>query len=259
MLCVPVFIIYIRQLSSFRVPRLWLLLLAIYNTLFWVYVNSFHEKTDKTRKYSKFAIFVCVVSRPMPDYHTLISHFRAFIMSTISNVFGLQLWNLAVLLILTCYFSWWGSFLWIEIQFMLISSRHIYIRSISIIHSTGSLKVCTWIIRKDGRNNLPDMSIRGNTLLVATFGLPCTICSFVRFLDFTFHSKFTNSESHFYLRKSISMCQKHTLYVEEMLRGTDARYHLSPWSPFSSQTTFERKTFNTTFILKAPIPRPYMW
>ena len=33
-------------------------------------------------------------------------------MSTIiSCVFGLQLWNLAVFLILTCSFSWWGSFL----------------------------------------------------------------------------------------------------------------------------------------------------
>ena len=30
----------------------------------------------------------------------------------IPRVFGLQLWNLAVLLILTCSFSWWGSFLW---------------------------------------------------------------------------------------------------------------------------------------------------
>ena len=41
-------------------------------------------------------------------------------------VFDLQLWNLAVLLILTCFFSWWGSFLW----FMLISSRHIWIMSV---------------------------------------------------------------------------------------------------------------------------------
>ena len=47
--------IYIRQLSSFRAPTLWLSiwlsLLAIFNTLFWVYFNLFHEKTDKTRKY----------------------------------------------------------------------------------------------------------------------------------------------------------------------------------------------------------------
>ena len=34
-------------------------------------------------------------------------------MSSIPDVFGLQLWNLAVLLILTCSFSWWGSFLWL--------------------------------------------------------------------------------------------------------------------------------------------------
>ena len=33
---------------------IWLSLLAIFNTLFWVYVHfSFHEKTDKTRKYSE--------------------------------------------------------------------------------------------------------------------------------------------------------------------------------------------------------------
>ena len=54
--------IYIRQLSSFRAPTLclsiWLSLLAIFNTLFWVYANIFHEKTDKTRKYSKAAISV---------------------------------------------------------------------------------------------------------------------------------------------------------------------------------------------------------
>ena len=47
-------------------------------------------------------------------------------MSTILSVFGLQLWNLAVFLILTCSFSWW-SFGWSN-QFMLISSRHICIR-----------------------------------------------------------------------------------------------------------------------------------
>ena len=53
--------INIQQLGSFGRPRglsIWLLLLAIFNTLFWVYVNFFQEKTDKTRKYSKSAIFV---------------------------------------------------------------------------------------------------------------------------------------------------------------------------------------------------------
>ena len=34
----------------------WLLLLAIFNTLFWVYVIFFHKKTDKTRKYLKSTI-----------------------------------------------------------------------------------------------------------------------------------------------------------------------------------------------------------
>ena len=37
---------------------IWLSLLAIFNTLFWVYANLFHEKTDKTREYSKSVIFV---------------------------------------------------------------------------------------------------------------------------------------------------------------------------------------------------------
>ena len=37
---------------------IWLLLLAISNTLLWVYANLFHEKMDKTRKYSKSTIFV---------------------------------------------------------------------------------------------------------------------------------------------------------------------------------------------------------
>ena len=51
--------IYTWQL---RAPRcglsIWLSSLARFNTLFWVYVNYFHEKTDKTRKYSKSAIFI---------------------------------------------------------------------------------------------------------------------------------------------------------------------------------------------------------
>ena len=37
---------------------IWLSLLAIFNTLFWVYADLFHEKTDERRKYSKSAIFV---------------------------------------------------------------------------------------------------------------------------------------------------------------------------------------------------------
>ena len=49
-------------------------------------------------------------------------------MSAIPRMFGLQLWNLAVLLILTRSFSWWGSFLSLfdEIQFMLITSQGLY-------------------------------------------------------------------------------------------------------------------------------------
>ena len=52
--------IYIWQLSSFRAPTLWFIdpTVATCNTLFWVYANFFHEKMDKTRKYSKSAIFV---------------------------------------------------------------------------------------------------------------------------------------------------------------------------------------------------------
>ena len=37
---------------------IWLSLLVIFNTLFWVYANFIYEKTDKTRKYLKSAIFV---------------------------------------------------------------------------------------------------------------------------------------------------------------------------------------------------------
>ena len=62
-LCAPVFI-FSRGSSALLVghPRcglsIWLSLFAIFNPLFWVYANVFHEKTDKTRKYSKSAIFV---------------------------------------------------------------------------------------------------------------------------------------------------------------------------------------------------------
>ena len=60
--CVPVFIFTSGSSALLGRPRsglsIWLSLLAIFNTLFWVYANLFHEKTDKTRKYSKSAIFV---------------------------------------------------------------------------------------------------------------------------------------------------------------------------------------------------------
>ena len=62
---------------------------------------------------------------PMPDCHTFVSYFRGFQMPTISRVFGHQLWNLAALLILTCSFSWWGSFLWL-MKFNLCLQRILY-------------------------------------------------------------------------------------------------------------------------------------
>ena len=56
MICVY---IYIQQLSSCGFYRSdWLLLLAIFNTLFWVYAHFFHEKMDKTQKYLQSVIFV---------------------------------------------------------------------------------------------------------------------------------------------------------------------------------------------------------
>ena len=75
------------------------------------------NKTESVNLFSQvtFKGGVCInlqVSRPMSDCHTFVSYFRVFQMSTISRVFGLQLWNLAALLILTCSFSWWGSLLW---------------------------------------------------------------------------------------------------------------------------------------------------
>ena len=62
MICVLVFIFISGSLALLGCPCpglwIWLLLLAIFNTLFWVYVNLFHKKTDKTWKYSNSAIFV---------------------------------------------------------------------------------------------------------------------------------------------------------------------------------------------------------
>ena len=60
MLCAPVSIFTSGSSALLGRPRcglsIWLSLLAIFNTLFWFFF--FHEKTDKTRKYSKSAIFV---------------------------------------------------------------------------------------------------------------------------------------------------------------------------------------------------------
>ena len=62
MLCAPVFIFTAGSSALLGRPRcslsIWLSLLAIFNTLFWVYVDFVHDKTDKTRKYSKSAIFL---------------------------------------------------------------------------------------------------------------------------------------------------------------------------------------------------------
>ena len=62
MLCAPVFIFTSGSSTLLGRPccglSIRLSLLAIFNTLFWVYANYFHKKTDKTRKYSKSAIFV---------------------------------------------------------------------------------------------------------------------------------------------------------------------------------------------------------
>ena len=71
-----------------------------------------------------------LVSPPMPYYHTFASYFQVFEMSTISRVFGPQLWNLAASLMLTCSLMMGFISLVDEIQFMLISSRHICIRFI---------------------------------------------------------------------------------------------------------------------------------
>ena len=46
MLCVPVFIFTSGSSALLWCPRLWLSLLAIFNTLSWVNANFFHEKTD---------------------------------------------------------------------------------------------------------------------------------------------------------------------------------------------------------------------
>ena len=58
--CAPIFIFTSGSSALFGCPccglSIWLSLLAIFNTqLFWVYANFFHEKTDKTRGYSKSA------------------------------------------------------------------------------------------------------------------------------------------------------------------------------------------------------------
>ena len=61
-LCASVFIFTPGSSALLGHPRcglsIWLSPLVIFSTLFWAYAHVFHEKTDKTRKYSKSAIFV---------------------------------------------------------------------------------------------------------------------------------------------------------------------------------------------------------
>ena len=62
MLCAPVFIFTSGSSALLGRPRcglsIWLSLLAIFNTLFWVYANFFTRKRTKHETYSKSAIFV---------------------------------------------------------------------------------------------------------------------------------------------------------------------------------------------------------
>ena len=58
MLCAPVFIFTYGSSALLGRPTLWFIdptvaILAIFNTLFWIYGNFSHEKMDKTRKCSK--------------------------------------------------------------------------------------------------------------------------------------------------------------------------------------------------------------
>ena len=91
--------------------------------LLWLNVKAVHERWSKANLEDKIRDKCMAV-----DY--LPSYFRVFKMSAISRVFGLQLWNLAALLILTCSLSWWGLFLWfMKFNLCLISSHHTCIRS----------------------------------------------------------------------------------------------------------------------------------
>ena len=62
MLCTPIFIFTSSTSALLGHPRcgvsIWLSLLAIFDQLFWVYADLFHEKTNKTREFSKSAIFI---------------------------------------------------------------------------------------------------------------------------------------------------------------------------------------------------------
>ena len=68
---------------------------------------------------------------PMPDCHALVSYFSFFFflqIFIISRVFGLQLGNLAALLIDMLFLGIGFISLVDEIQFILIGNRHICIR-----------------------------------------------------------------------------------------------------------------------------------
>ena len=68
-LCAPVFIFTSVSSALLVRPRcclsIWLSLLAIFNIPFWVYVNLFHEKTDKTRKYVRKALILRASLKPL--------------------------------------------------------------------------------------------------------------------------------------------------------------------------------------------------
>ena len=68
-LCAPVFIFTSGSSALLGRPRcclsIWLSLLAIFNIPFWVYVNLFHEKTDKTRKYVRKALILRASLKPL--------------------------------------------------------------------------------------------------------------------------------------------------------------------------------------------------
>ena len=97
-----------KDLILINLMQIWRLLISIN----WISIN---QRTAKEPK--------CIA---VGLGWTFVSYFQVFQMSTISYMFGLQLWKLAVWLILTCSFSVMGFISLVdEIQFMLISSRHI--------------------------------------------------------------------------------------------------------------------------------------
>ena len=145
MLCAPVFIFTSGSSALLGHPScgfsVWLSLVAIFSTLFWVYVNFFYEKTDKTHFHFHFHFFFIFIFHfhmipkwpPMVIRQANINTERAsLILSLPGAIFS---FNLSPEIYHTVWRTW---------HLITCSDEHWLDYQVSLHHSY----ICSWMVRR---------------------------------------------------------------------------------------------------------------